>query len=498
MKGFHPIVEEWFLSRFNSPTPPQQKGWPFLQKNQHTLIAAPTGSGKTMAAFLVAIDRLVRQALDNSLEPGLQIIYVSPLRALSNDVKKNLEEPLAEISQLVESKLGRKISISIGLRTGDSTASERSRLLKDPPHILVTTPESLYLLLTAEKGRALLKPCNTIIVDEIHALARDKRGSHLSLSIARLNKHTDSPLVRVGLSATMKPLDDIARFLCGEEACAIIDESSHRKIDIATVLPPSPLSAVCSHEQWSEIFLMLADAVKTHRSTLIFVNTRRMAERVSFHLAEILGEDAVSSHHGSLSKDARHSAEQRLKSGELKAVVATASLELGIDVGYIDLVCQIGSPRSIAVFMQRIGRSGHALGLVPKGRLFALTRDELFECYALTKACLEKDMDSIEIPEAPLDILAQQIVAICSAEEYSLTELYQLIRTSWAYRNLTEDDFNKIIEILSNGISPRSRKGAYLHLDQINNKVKGRRNARLYNNLHYSLRYFPNSKKEFR
>ena len=479
MNGFHPIVEEWFLSRFKKATPPQQQGWPFLQKNQHTLIAAPTGSGKTMAAFLVAIDRLVRQALDGTLDASLQIVYVSPLRALSNDVKRNLEEPLAEISQLVEEKLNRKISISVGLRTGDSTATERSRLLRTPPHILVTTPESLYLLLTAEKGRVLLKPCSTLIIDEIHALARDKRGSHLSLSMARLDHLTEESLVRIGLSATMKPLEDIARFLCGEEDCAIIDESSHRKVDISTVLPPSPLSAVCSHEQWAEVFHLLAEEIKSHRSTLVFVNTRRMAERVTFHLSEILGEEAVTSHHGSLSKEARHNAEQRLKEGSLKAVVATASLELGIDVGYIDLVCQVGSPRSIAVFMQRIGRSGHALGLTPKGRLFALTRDELFECYALIKACRDKDMDSIEIPQAPLDILAQQIVAMCAAEEWTLKSLYKLIKTSWVYRDLSEDDFQKIIDILSNGISSRSRKGAFIHFDQINSKIKGRRNARL-------------------
>ncbi|SMF22238.1 DEAD/DEAH box helicase [Pseudobacteriovorax antillogorgiicola] len=479
MDGFHPIVEEWFRGRFQGPTPPQQEGWPSLQADQHTLIAAPTGSGKTMAAFLVAIDRLIRQGIAGSLASGLQVVYVSPLRALSNDVKHNLEEPLQQITELVKEKFQRSIDIKVGLRTGDSSAYERSRLLKDPPHILVTTPESLYLLLTSDRGRAMLKPCRTMIVDEIHALARDKRGSHLSLSIERLDHLTEGPLTRVGLSATMKPMEDIARFLTGQSPCHIVNESSKRQLDMAVDLPATALSAICSHDQWAEVFERLSDQIKQHRSTLIFVNTRRMAERVTFHLSEILGEDAVTSHHGSLSKEARHKAEQRLKSGELKAIVATASLELGIDVGYIDLVCQVGSPRSIGVFMQRIGRSGHALGLVPKGRLFALTRDELVECYALMKACQAGDLDRIEIPVAPLDILAQQIVAMCSAEDWQTDSLLALIRRSWVYRNLSKCQFDKVLHILANGISDRNRKGSYLHYDQVNQKLKARRHARL-------------------
>lgn len=479
MEGFHSLTKQWFQETFREATPPQRQGWPALQRNQHTLIAAPTGTGKTMAAFLVAIDRLIVQSLAGDLPDELQVIYVSPLRALSNDVSINLEKPIAEIKELAKHQYKKQIDIRVGLRTSDTTASERSRLLRKPPHILVTTPESLYLLLTSQKGRDLLKPTTTLIIDEIHALARDKRGSHLSLSMVRLSQLTNKPIVRVGLSATMKPLKQMAEFLCGVEQCHIVDASTPRKLDLKVELPKTPLSAICSHEQWAEIHKLLSERVKEHRSTLIFVNTRRMAERVTFHLSEILGEGAVMSHHGSLSKNARLSAEQKLKSGALKAIVATASLELGIDVGYVDLVCQVGSPRSISIFLQRIGRSGHALGLVPKGRLFALTRDELLECYALIQSAHQGILDQIEIPIAPLDILAQHIVSMCTHEDWNVDELFTLICQSWTYHNLDRKSFDQVIDILTHGIGRGTKKGSYLHFDQVNGQVRARRHARL-------------------
>ncbi len=479
MDDFHPIVAEWFKDKFKTPTLPQARGWPPLRQNKNVLIAAPTGSGKTMSAFLVAIDQLVRQAITGTLDDRLEVVYVSPLRALSNDIKINLEVPLAEITDLVQQRTGKNIKIQVGLRTGDSTATERSRLLKSHPHILVTTPESLYLLLTNARGRALLEPARYLIVDEIHALARDKRGSHLSLSLCRLQHLCQRQLIKVGLSATLKPLSLVGDFLCYREPYKIIDCSAVRNIELAVSIPESPLSAVCSHEQWSEVFHNLEQAITSHRSTLVFVNTRRMAERVTFHLAELLGEDAVTSHHGSLSKEARFNAEQRLKSGQLKAIVATASLELGIDVGFIDQVCQIGSPRSIATFLQRIGRSGHALGLTPKGLLFALTRDELLECYALIQAVQDGDMDTIEIPENPLDILAQQIVAAVAEEEWYANDLFKLVTNCWTFRNLERSLFDQILKLLNDGASATTRKGAFIHWDKINDRVKGRPHARL-------------------
>ncbi len=373
------------------------------------------------------------------------------------------------------------------LRTGDTPASERQAMLKRPPHILVTTPESLYLLLTSAKGREKLRTVKTVIVDEIHALARDKRGSHLTLSLERLAHLCPQPPLRIGLSATQKPIDEIARFLVGgqsvsasgEAACSIVDVGHARALDLQVEVPPSELSAVCSHETWDEIYQRLTELIAEHRSTLIFVNTRRMAERICYRLSERLGEGAVASHHGSLSRELRHSAEQRLQSGELKAIVATASLELGIDIGYIDLVCQIGSPRSIAVFLQRVGRAGHSLGALPKGRLFALTRDELLESLALIRAVRRGRLDKIEIPVAPLDILAQQIVAAAANEEWSEDDLYDLCCGAWPYRNLGRDDFNAVLEILSEGISRGRRQGAYLHRDRINRRIRARRGARI-------------------
>jgi ATP-dependent Lhr-like helicase len=483
---FHPLVQQWFAGRFGAPTEPQALGWPPIEAGRHTLIAAPTGSGKTLAAFLVCIDRLLRRHLEGTLEDQLEVMYVSPLKALSNDIERNLQTPLAEIGRLVEEAGCAALPVRAAVRTGDTPSSERQKMLRRPPHILATTPESLYLLLTSEQGRKRLRSVKTVIVDEIHALARDKRGSHLALSLERLADVCDEPPVRIGLSATQRPIDQIARFLVGhrdaagnEPACEIVDVGHVRQLDLSLMTPQSELQAVCSHEQWDEIYGKLVELIHSHHSTLIFVNTRRLAERVAHRLTEILGEDAVASHHGSLSRKIRLSAERRLKEGSLRAIVATASLEMGIDVGYIDLVCQIGSPRSIATFLQRVGRSGHSLGATPKGRLIPLTRDELLECMALVRSVRRGELDRIEIPEQPLDILAQQIVAAVACEEYLEDDLFALMRRAWPYRRLSREDFDAIVDMLSRGVAPKTKRGAYLHRDRINGRLRARRGARI-------------------
>ncbi|WP_254506915.1 DEAD/DEAH box helicase [Anatilimnocola floriformis] len=484
---FHPLVERWFGDRFGTPTPPQANGWPHIAAGTHTLIAAPTGSGKTLAAFLVCLDRLFRRWLAGDLPEGIDVVYISPLKALSNDIQRNLQVPLAEIQELAIAQGLGPWPVRVAVRTGDTPAAQRQAMLRTPPHILVTTPESLYLLLTSPKSRDLLRTVSTVIVDEIHALARDKRGSHLSLSLERLTAICEVPPTRIGLSATQKPLDQIGQFLVGGHAVGsqpantpvIIDGGHVRNLDLALEVPPSELQAVCSGEQWGEVYDRLVQLVQSHRSTLIFVNTRRMAERVAHSLTQLLGEEAIASHHGSLAKELRLDAEQKLKAGELKAIVATASLEMGIDIGYIDLVCQLGSPRSIATFLQRVGRSGHSIGATPKGRLFPLTRDELLESLALVRAVRTGQLDQIEIPQQPLDILAQQIVATVACDEWEEEPLFNLCRGAWPYRNLPRAEFDAIIKMLSDGLKPGSKAGAYLHRDQINGKLKARRHARI-------------------
>ncbi|HUY34424.1 MAG TPA: DEAD/DEAH box helicase [Pirellulales bacterium] len=482
---FHPIVAHWFKDRFGQPTEAQRLGWPEIASGRNTLIAAPTGSGKTLAAFMVAIDQLLRQSIEGTLADETQVVYVSPLKALSNDIHRNLEVPLAEIGRCAVESGHSLPALRVMVRTGDTPASQRQAMVKRPPQILVSTPESLYLLLTSAKGREMLRTVRTVIVDEIHALARDKRGSHLALSLERLAALCPRPPVRIGLSATQRPIDQIARFLVGsgdaggEPECRIVDTGHVRLLDLEVEVPPSELSAVCSHETWDEIYRRLTELIGTHRSTLVFVNTRRLAERIGYKLSELLGADAVASHHGSLSRETRLSAERRLQTGELKAIVATASLELGIDVGYIDLVCQIGSPRSIATFLQRVGRSGHSLGALPCGRLFALTRDELLECLALIRAVRAGRLDPIEIPQAPLDILAQQMVAAVAAEECSEDGLFELVRKAWPYRALRRSDFDALLEMLSEGIARGRRQGAYLHRDRIHGRLRARRGARI-------------------
>jgi len=478
----HPIVRDWFVGRFGTPTEPQVEGWPAILEGKAALISAPTGSGKTLAAFLVCIDRLVRKALRGELEDRTEVLYVSPLKALGNDIQKNLETPLGEILQLAGERGLLMPTIRTAVRTGDTLAHERRAMLLRPPHILVTTPESLYILLTAAKSREVLKMVETVIVDEIHAMADDKRGSHLAVSLERLEHLTGKPLARIGLSATQKPIELVAEFLTGGSRLGpvVVNVGHRRQLDLAVEVPGSELGPVASNEMWGEIYDRIATLAKEARSTLIFVNTRRLAERVAHHLGERLGNDAVAAHHGSLSRKLRLAAEMKLKDGKIRALVATASLELGIDIGSVDLVCQIGSTRSISVGLQRIGRAGHWRGAIPKGRIFATTRDELVECAALVLAIRRGELDRLAIPDAPMDILAQQIVAMCAAEDWNEQELFETIRRAYPYRALARADFDKIVEMLSEGIAARrGRYGAYLHRDRVNGVLRPRRGARL-------------------
>jgi ATP-dependent helicase Lhr and Lhr-like helicase len=493
----HPLVQEWFTARFSTPTEPQEQGWPHILAGHTTLIAAPTGSGKTLAAFLACIDRLVCKALAGELRDRTEVLYISPLKALGNDIQKNLEIPLGEILQMAGDRGLLMPEIRTAVRTGDTLMKDRRLMLKRPPHILVTTPESFYILLTAEKSRVILRDVETVIVDEIHAVADDKRGVHLALSLERLEALTERPPVRIGLSATQKPIEEVAHFLAGSGRPdpIIVNVGHKRTLDVGVEVPSSELGPVASNEMWDEIYERIVQLVNAHRSTLVFVNTRRLAERISHQLGERLGEENVAAHHGSLSRKLRLEAERRLKEGQIKVLVATASLELGIDVGTVDLVCHISSPRSIAVALQRVGRSGHWRGAVPKGRFFVTTRDDLAECAVLVRAIRRGELDRLIFPEASLDVLAQQIVACCAASGSAATanksgdqsndgwdedELFALVRRAYPYRNLTRETFDAVLTMLSEGIaSQRGRHGAYLHHDRINRKLRARRGARL-------------------
>jgi ATP-dependent Lhr-like helicase len=468
LQSFDPIVRQWFEQNFKTVTEPQRLGWPEIRAGHDVLISAPTGSGKTLSAFLICLDELIQSANAGTLPDETQVLYVSPLKALSNDIHKNLELPLQQMGSPVRA----------AVRTGDTLTKERLKMTKKPPHILVTTPESMFILLTSESGRKMLKTVKTLIVDEIHAIADDKRGSHLALSIARLEHLTGRKLQKIGLSATVKPIEEVGRFL--SDSAKIVNVGHRREMDLAIEVPKDELGAVASTEMWGEIYDRVAELIEQHKTTLVFVNTRRLSERVTHHLAERLGPGAVLPHHGSLSRALRLDAEQKLKKGELRAVVATASLELGIDIGSVDLVVQIGSPRSIAVALQRIGRAGHWIGATPKGRIFATTRDELIECAAVIRAIRGGQLDKLEIPRNALDILAQQIVAASTAGEWREDDLYGLVRSTYSYRSLPRHDFDSIIEMLSDGITTkRGRSGAYLHRDQVNGIVRARRGARL-------------------
>ncbi len=498
---FHPAVARWFTKTFPSATPPQEEAWPAIKQHQNTLIAAPTGSGKTLAAFLAAIDDLVRLGVEGKLDDTTHVVYVSPLKALSNDIQRNLQIPLAGIEEELKAMGLPEVNIRTLVRTGDTPASERTAMTKRPPHIVVTTPESLYILLTSDGGRRMLQTARTLIVDEIHALVGDKRGSHLALSVERLEQltsqhHTadskletsNSKLVSIGLSATQRPIEEVARFLVGTKNidaagnpnCVVVDSGHARRLDIAIELPDSPLQAVMSGEVWDEVYDRLAQMIRQHQTTLVFVNTRRLAERVARHLGERLGDENIAAHHGSLAREQRLVAEQRLKAGELSALVATASLELGIDIGDVNLVCQLGTTRSIASFLQRVGRSNHTVAGFPKGRIFPLSRDELVECAAIIDSVRRGELDRLEIPEQPLDILAQQIVAASAPEEWSEDDLFGMVKSAYPYRNLERDKFNEVIRMLAEGFSTkRGRRSAYLHHDAVNQRIRGRRNARL-------------------
>jgi ATP-dependent Lhr-like helicase len=502
LSSFHPIVARWFSETLGEPTSAQAQGWAAIRSRRHTLIAAPTGSGKTLAAFLTALDDLVQDGLAGPLSDEVRVVYVSPLKALSADIHKNLAEPRRGIRRIAEEVGLEPPKITAAVRTGDTTQSERAAMLRTPPHILVTTPESLYLLLTAERSRAMLRTVRTVIVDEIHAVIGTRRGAHLALSLERLQEVAGQPLLRIGLSATQKPIEEVARFLVGcpqsairnpqstinpqsavrnpQYECAVVDEGHRRSMDLGVEIPGSALDAVMAHEVWEEYFNRLTELIGQHRTTLIFVNTRRMAERVARHLSERLGEDAVTAHHGSLSKEKRLDAETRLKGGQLRALVATASLELGIDIGSVDLVCQIGSPHRIATLLQRVGRSGHTITGTPKGRVFPMSRDDLVECAALLRAVRRGELDRIVSHDAPLDVLAQQIVAETACRDYSEDELYALFTRAWPYRDLARSTFDDTVAMTAEGFATRrGRRSALVHRDEVNARVRGRRGARM-------------------
>ena len=494
LRGFHPLVRDWFWSRFGTVTDAQGAGWPAIRERGDCLLAAPTGSGKTLAAFLSGINDLLEEDADGGLPDELRILYVSPLKALSNDIERNLREPLAELRELAEERGEAPHRIRAALRTGDTPAAERQRIVKRPPHILITTPESLYLLLTAEKSREMLKTVETVIVDEIHAVVRDKRGSHLALSLARLDDLIESARgerpVRIGLSATQKPMDEIARFLTGLDAerrplpCKILDLGHQRQIELWLETTDVPLEAVVSHDQWDAIYGRLAELAAQHRTTIIFVNTRALAERLAHRISERIGKEHVAAHHGSLAKERRHAMEQRLKSGDLRAVVATASLELGIDVGSVDLVCQVGSPRRIATFLQRVGRSGHALGRVPNGALFPTTLDELVECAAMVRAVRDGRLDRIRQPGAPIEVLAQQIVAEIASrsadDPWTEDALYARFRRAAPYSELERGRFDETVEMLAEGVGEGGgRSRPLIHRDRIHGLLRPRRSARI-------------------
>jgi ATP-dependent Lhr-like helicase len=485
LDSFHPAVAAWFSRTFDAPTLAQERAWPALQAGEHVLVAAPTGSGKTFAAFLAAIDQLVKEGLQGALPDETRVVYVSPLKALSNDIQRNLDAPLNGIREELAALGLPEVGIRAVVRTGDTSQAERAGMRRKAPHIVVTTPESLYILLGSQSGRDMLATCRTVIVDEIHAIAGNKRGAHLALSLERLQALTGRGLTRIGLSATQKPIEEVARFLTGASGtnggrCTIVDSGHARRRDLKLEVPPAPLEAVMSGEVWTQVYDRLAELVGEHRTTLVFVNTRRLVERVARHLSERLGEENVAAHHGSLSKERRLNAEQRLKRGELKVLVATASLELGIDIGDVDLVCQIGSTRSINAFLQRVGRAGHSVGGISKGRLFPLSRDELVECAALLDAVRRGELDRLSIPQNALDVLAQQITAEVAAREWPEDDLFALMRGAYPYRELRREEFDECVRMLAEGFSTRrGRRGALLHYDSVNKMLRARKGARL-------------------
>ena len=489
--AFHPLIRDWFVTRFAAPTAPQAAGWKHIASGRDTLIAAPTGSGKTLAAFLWTINRLVDRGAGASGLPLLNetsVIYVSPLKALGNDIQKNLQQPLSEIQKLASSTGTMLPDIRVTVRSGDTPSSERQAMLRKPPHILITTPESLYILLTAERSRRMLQRADTVIVDEIHAVAGDKRGAHLALSLERLDDLAGHRLQRIGLSATQKPIEEIARLLVGSERiledgrpdCAIVDVGHKRDLDLRIEIPDFELGPIATHELYAAIYDRIVALTREHRTVIVFVNTRRLVERIAHQLGERLGKDKVAAHHGSLSRPLRLRAEEGLKGGTIPVVVATASLELGIDVGYVDLVCHVGSTRSLATLLQRVGRSGHWSGAVPKGIFFPLTRDDLVQCAAAVRAVRQGELDRILLVHNPLDILAQQIVATVAGQEMAIEAVWNLVRRAYPFRTLERSDFDAVLSMLCDGVTTkRGRRSAHLHRDEVHGILRPRRGARL-------------------
>jgi ATP-dependent Lhr-like helicase len=483
---FLPFVRRWFGQTFSEPTVAQREGWPAIASGCDTLIVAPTGSGKTLATFLWALDHLHRLGLEGRLGDRVYVVYVSPLRALNNDIEKNLREPLAGLRAAALADGLRPPEVRVAVRTGDTLAAQRQAMTRRPPHILITTPESLYILLTAERFRPALAQARFVIVDEIHALLGGKRGSHLALSLERLQalveaREPGARPQRIGCSATVRPIEEALAFLTGATGreARVIDAGFSRALDLEVVAPVDDFLTASSDTIWDSALQQLAELVQAHRTTLVFAQSRRAAERLARDLNDRIGDGRVAAHHGSLSRRARLEAENRLKNGELQALVATSSLELGIDVGAIDLVVQVQSPRNVAAGLQRVGRAGHQLGSVSKGRILVTKGEELMEAAAVVRSIRERTLDRMVMPEAPLDVLAQQIVAAVAAESITVDVLYARFRQAAPYRSLGREDFMSVVQALSEPL-PAEVKGVTPRLlwDRVNDRLHARRGSR--------------------
>ncbi|MDQ2910270.1 MAG: DEAD/DEAH box helicase, partial [Actinomycetota bacterium] len=462
---FSPETRAWFEQAFAGPTPAQELGWPAIARGGNTLIQAPTGSGKTLAAFLYGIDRL------NS-EPGegLRLLYVSPLKALNYDIERNLRGPLA----------GLRSELRVGVRTGDTPQKERAAMLRQPPDILITTPESLFLLLTS-RARETLRSVETVIVDEVHAVAGTKRGAHLALSLERLDRLVGRPVQRIGLSATQRPLEEIGRFVSGGREIELVDAGRAKELDLKVVVPLDDMREPEEQQSiWPSIYPAILELIRAHRSTIVFVNNRRLAERLALRLNELAEEEIARAHHGSLAREQRVEVEELLKLGRIPCLVATSSLELGIDMGAVDLVIQVESPKSVARGLQRIGRAGHELGAVSKGRIFPKFRADLLESAVVARRMLDGAIEETVIPRNPLDVLAQQIVAICADEEIGVDELHSLVRGAYPFADLSRVQLENVLDMLD-GRYPSDEFAelrARVVWDRTGGVVRGRQGAR--------------------
>jgi ATP-dependent Lhr-like helicase len=444
----NPVVKKWFFTRYPRFSLPQLHGVMPIHQRENILVSAPTGATKTMTGFLSVLNELVDSAEKGILKDKVYCVYVSPLKALSNDIQKNLVEPLQEMEAIA----GKPLGIRVGVRTGDTTASEKQKMVRKPPHILITTPESLAIMLSSVKFREHLKAVDWCIIDEIHALAENKRGTHLSLSIERL-QYLSAPMCRVGLSATVAPLDEVAHYLVGQgRPCKIIDVQFLKQMDLQVMSPVANLIDTDHTTMHHEMYKLIDELVQQHKTTLIFTNTRAATERVVDHLKNKFPRnysDNIGAHHGSLGKEMRHRLEDRLRKGELKVVVCSTSLELGIDIGFIDLVLCLGSPKSVARFLQRAGRAGHKLHEKVKGRIIVMDRDDLVECAVLLKSAIEKKIDRLHIPTHALDVLAQQLDGMALDQVWEEQELFKLVKKSYCYKDLTWTDFDAVLNYLA-------------------------------------------------